>query len=92
MARLVLKADSNGVLAAVFDFYPIDGNSGVPSGSFTLTGSYSAQGFRLRPGHWISEPPDYLMVGLTAPAPGDYDTKLTGTVTGRGCTTFSVSR
>ena len=38
--RLVLKAASNGTLAATFDFYPIDGDPGVPSGSFTLTGSY----------------------------------------------------
>jgi Protein kinase domain len=90
--RLVLKAASNGTLAATFDFYPSNGHSGVPSGSFTLTGSYSAQGFRLRPGHWISEPPDYLMVGLKALAPGNNDTTLTGTVTGPGCTTFSVSR
>ena len=90
--RLVLKAASNGTLAATFDFYPIDGDPGVPSGSFTLTGSYSARGFRLRPGHWISEPPNYLMVSLTAPAPGNNDTTLTGSVTGPGCTTFSVSR
>jgi len=90
--RLVLKAASNGTLAAIFDFYPIDGDSGAPSGSFTLTGSYSAQGVWLRPGHWISEPPNYLMVSLTAPAPGDADTTLSGTVTGAGCTTFSVSR
>jgi eukaryotic-like serine/threonine-protein kinase len=90
--RLVLKAASNGALAATFDFYSIDGNPGVPSGSFTLTGSYSARGFRLRPGHWISEPPDYLMVSLTAPAPDNNDTTLTGSVTGPGCTTFSVSR
>jgi hypothetical protein len=90
--RLVLKAASNGALTATFDFYPVDGNSGVPSGSFTLTGSYSVQGFRLRPGHWISVPPDYLMVGLAARAPGNHDTTLTGTVIGAGCTTFSVSR
>ena len=90
--RLILKAASNGALTAIFDFYPIDGNSGAPSGSFTLTGSYSAQGLRLTPGHWISEPPDYLMVSLTAPAPGDDGTTLSGTVTGAGCTTFSVSR
>ena len=90
--RLVLKAASNGALTATFDFYPIDGNSGVPSGSFTLTGSYSAQGFRLTPAHWISGPPNYLMVGLTALAPGNSDTTLAGTVIGSGCTTFSVSR
>ncbi len=90
--RLVLKAAPNGALAATFDFYPVDGNPGVQSGSFTLTGSYSARGFRLRPGHWISEPPNYLMVSLTAPAPDDNNTTLTGSVTGPGCTTFSVSR
>ncbi len=90
--RLILEAASNGTLAATFDFYPIDGNSRVPSGSFTLTGSYSAQGFQLKPGHWISQPPNYLMVSLAAPAPGNDDITLTGTVVGAGCTTFSVSR
>jgi eukaryotic-like serine/threonine-protein kinase len=90
--RLVLLAASDGALAATFDFYPLHGDSDVPTGSFTLTGSYSARGLRLRPGHWISEPPNYLMVSLSAPAPGNNDTRLTGTVISPGCTTFSVSR
>ena len=31
-------------------------NVSVPSGSFALTGSYTATGFQLTPDHWISKP------------------------------------
>ena len=72
--RLILTAAADGTLAATFDFYPVDGEAGVRSGSFTLTGTYSAQGLELRPDRWISQPPDYAMVGLIATPPGRNDT------------------
>ena len=90
--RLVLKATSSGSLTATANFYALNGNPGVPSGSYALTGSYSAQGFQLTPDYWISEPPAYVMVGLIATAPGTSDAVLNGEVVGPGCTTFSVSR
>jgi hypothetical protein len=91
--RLVLKATASGRLTATAYFYAISGNPGVPSGSFALTGSYSADGFQLTPAHWISEPPDYVMVGLIATTPaGTSDEVLNGDVVGPGCTTFSLSR
>ena len=31
--RLILTAAADGTLAATFDFYPVDGEAGVPSGS-----------------------------------------------------------
>jgi hypothetical protein len=89
--RLALKATSSGSLTATFSFYPTAGNVSVPSGSFALTGSYSAKGFQLTPDHWISKPQNYSMVGLTGAA-NKSDTVLSGSVVSPGCTTFSVSR
>jgi hypothetical protein len=90
--RLALKATSNGSLTATFTFYATQSNVSVPSGSFALTGSYSAKGFQLTPDHWITMPAGYSMVGLTAGPPSKNGTALNGSVVGGGCTTFSVSR
>jgi hypothetical protein len=89
--RLALKATSGGGLTATFSFSPTAGNVSVPSGSFALTGSYSAKGFQLTPDHWISKPQNYSMVGLTGAA-NKSDTVLNGSIVSPGCTTFSVSR
>jgi hypothetical protein len=89
--RLTLKATSSGGLTATFSFYPTSTNVSVPSGSFALTGSYTAKGFQLTPDHWISKPQNYSMVGLTGAA-NSSDTALSGSIVSPGCTTFSVSR
>jgi serine/threonine protein kinase len=89
--RLTLKATSSGGLTATFSFYPTSTNVSVPSGSFALTGSYTAKGFQLTPDHWISKPQNYSMVGLTGAANAS-DTALSGSIVSPGCTTFSVSR
>jgi serine/threonine protein kinase len=89
--RLALKATAGGSLTATFSFYPTGSNVSVPSGSFALTGSYTAKGFQLTPDHWISKPQNYSMVGLTGAA-SKSDTTLSGSVVSPGCTTFSVSR
>jgi serine/threonine protein kinase len=89
--RLTLRATSGGGLTATFSFYPTATNVSVPSGSFALTGSYTATGFQLTPDHWISKPQNYSMVGLTGAANAS-DTALSGSIVSPGCTTFSVSR
>jgi serine/threonine protein kinase len=89
--RLTLKATSGGSLTATFSFYPTSTNVSVPSGSFTLTGTYTAKGFQLTPDHWISKPQNYSMVGLDGAA-NSSDTALSGSIVSPGCTTFSVSR
>jgi serine/threonine protein kinase len=89
--RLALRATARGGLTATFSFYPTAGNVSVPSGSFALTGSYTAKGFQLTPDHWISKPQNYSMVGLTGAA-NKSDTALNGSIESPGCTTFSVSR
>jgi hypothetical protein len=89
--RLALKATAGGGLTATFSFYPTGSNVSVPSGSFALTGSYTAKEFQLTPDRWISKPQNYSMVGLTGAA-SESDTTLSGSVVSPGCTTFSVSR
>ena len=76
---------------ATFDFYPIAGNPDVANGSYELVGSYSAAaGLVLKPDYWIDEPPDYEMVGLSAPPP--HANAMRGSVHDAGCSTFSVTR
>jgi hypothetical protein len=90
--RLAIRAGPDGTLTATFNFYAVPGNPSVPSGSFTMTGTYSHAGMHLTHGHWISEPPGYVLVDLSAPAPGNGGALLSGTVTTPGCTTFTVTK
>ena len=90
--RLIMQASSDGQVNATFSFYPLPGNPDVPSGSFAMTGTYSAGGVALTPDYWISEPPGYEMVGLASVlAPGNQNV-LEGHITASGCTTFSVQK
>jgi tetratricopeptide (TPR) repeat protein len=83
---------SGGTLSAVFDFFPISGNANVPSGSFTMTGKYSAAGVSLMPGHWINQPRGYSMVALSGGQPSNDSQLFSGAVTSPGCTTFFVHK
>ena len=90
--RLAIQQASGGALTATFNFYAVPANPGVPSGSFTMTGTYSKTGMRLTHGHWIRQPAGYEMVDLSAPPPGNGGDRLSGTVTTSGCTTFALTR
>jgi hypothetical protein len=89
--RLTINDSGGGALTATFDFSADPSNPGVPSGSFAMTGTYSASGLVLNQDYWINEPDGYSMVNLTAPPPTG--NTIQGTVQGPGgCTSFSVSR
>jgi len=91
--RLIMRAGSDGQASATFDFYSVPSNQGVPSGSFAMTGSYSAAGVILTPAHWISQPPGYEMVGLDGHLTAGNQAMLAGNVTiTSGCTSFSIRR
>ena len=80
--RLVIQAAASGVLTATFNFYAVPSNPGVPTGSFTMTGSYAyPAGVKLTQGQWINQPSGYLMVDLTASPPTRDGTVLNGTIT-----------
>jgi hypothetical protein len=90
--RLVIQAAPDGTLAATFNFYALPDNPDVPSGSFTMTGTYSAAGVDLIHDQWISQPAGYEMVDLSSGPPVQGGTALTGNVTTPGCSTFTVTR
>ena len=89
--RLTITPSGGGALHALVSFYPVVSNPGTASGSYEMSGSYSADsGLILTPAYWISEPPGYVMVSLSAPPPTG--ATMQGTVEGPNCTTFSVTR
>jgi hypothetical protein len=90
--RLVTQAAPDGTLTATFSFYAVPDNPGVPSGSFTMTGTYSAAGVDLTHNQWISQPAGYEMVDLSSGPPVQDGTVLAGSVTTPGCSTFTVTR
>lgn len=92
---LVIQAAPGGTLRAVFNFYAVPQNRSVPSGSFTMTGTYSAAGVHLFRSRWITQPTGYIMTNLSADPPAGGGTRLTGTVTTpgmTGCTVFAVTK
>ena len=91
----MLQAGRGGALTGTFNFYAIPRNPGVPSGSFTMNGTYSATGMRLIRGQWISQPFGYIMADLTAGPPARSGTLLRGTVPTPGlgrCQRFTVTK
>jgi hypothetical protein len=89
--RLVIQAAPGGTVTATFNFFALPSNPGVPSGSFTMTGTYSSAGVNLKHDRWISQPPGYEMVDLSADLPSQGGTVLSGTVT-TCSTTFTLTR
>ena len=90
--RLDIQAAPAGSATATFDFYALPSNPGVPTGEFTMTGTYTATGIKLSPGHWVTQPAGYEMVSLTgSPLTGNRKT-LSGSVAGPPCTTFTVTK
>jgi len=90
--RLDIQAASGGSATATFTFYALQGNPNVPAGKFTMTGTYSATGIQLSPGHWLLQPANYEMVGLDGGPLTSDGTTLSGSVTTPPCTTFSVTK
>lgn len=90
--RLVVMREghtSNG-LKATFNFYPLPSNPAVPSGSYTMTGSYSPGRVTLLGSRWIHHPPGYVLVNLAGKPPPPGGNRFSGTA--GGCTTFSLKR
>ena len=90
--RLVVRAARDGTLTGTFSFYALPANPHVPSGEATITGTYSATRTDIKAGHWIKQPPGYVLVGLIAGPPADNGTLLSGRVSNPGCSTFSVTK
>jgi clan AA aspartic protease (TIGR02281 family) len=90
----MLKPEAGSEAAAIFRFGPSSANPSVPYGAFLLRGIMDLRGGRLdlRPLSWLSQPPGYVMVGLSGTS-SDGGSTFDGTVYGGvGCTAFSLSR
>ena len=90
--RLTINANADGKLTATFSFFAVPSNPGVPSGDFTMTGSFTAKGENFPMGHWIHQPASYEMVNLSAGPPANGGTVINGNVSSTGCSTFSVKK
>ena len=89
--RLTITASGGNAVHAVAEFYAVASNPGTATGSYEMSGSYAADsGLVLTPAYWISEPPGYVMVSLSAPPLSG--NSMRGTVEGPNCTTFSLTR
>lgn len=90
------QGSADGVDAR-FDFYAVPANPGVPSGSGTMHGTYTAGHLALTWQAFTDQPIGYVGVDLQGGLGGSGPSQtLSGTVTspsgGTGCTTFSLTR
>ena len=86
----MIQKAPGGTLSATFNFFALQ-RPGVPSGSYTMTGTLSSTGADFTQDQWINQPPGYEMVDLTADPPTDGGTILSGTIATCG-TTFTLTR
>jgi hypothetical protein len=90
---LTVRRASDDDVTAIFKFFAVPENPGVPDGEYDMTGWPGPQfnHLQLYYNKWIKAPPGYLMVGLD----GDYDEatgEFSGRVRGPGCTRFILRR
>jgi hypothetical protein len=90
--QVVHNMDGHG-LEAVFAFYADDSNPEVPTGRYTMIGSYepASGNVDLNESEWIEQPGGYVMVSLDGFI-NDGGTSITGSVDNSGCTEFTVVR
>lgn len=88
-------APSGGDARALFDFGPHEGNPNIPSGSYRMTGTIREIDLvwqvRLQPLEWISQPENYMMVGINADTDRNHE-RLEGWITDQGCTKVGLRR
>jgi hypothetical protein len=80
-----------GAARAIFRFYEINSNPGVPSGCFTMSGTVSGNQLRLHAEKWLFRPLGYVTVDLAGTV-NPAGASLTGSIFGPNCTTFSLVR
>ena len=88
---LTVTPSKAGAVQAVFRFYQVKGNSGVPDGCFAMSGTISGNKLHLEAGSWLYRPQGYVTVGLAGTV-NPAGTSLTGSIFGPNCTTFSLQR
>ncbi|MEU3275467.1 hypothetical protein ABZ639_31840 [Saccharomonospora sp. NPDC006951] len=88
--ELKVSAPEGDTVAAVFTFSPVEGGAAAESGSFSMIGRNTPNGFVFQQDKWIDQPGNYIMVDLgIASVSGD---TMEGRVAGAGCSDFSLKR
>lgn len=81
-----------GLVTAVFTFSAAPDNPGVPSGAYTMAGTFAGDQLTLSGQAWLSRPSGYLMVGLSGTYTAGGAGSLAGRVDGGGCETFALRK
>jgi hypothetical protein len=89
--HLTIETLAGGRLSGKFVFYPVPENSGVPNGSFTMTGVFTGHHVVLDGGEWIQQPENYETVGLSGDVSAD-GSIFEGRVDNPGCDGFRLRR
>ena len=87
------EARSPGSIAALFNFYAVPDNPGVPTGCFEMSGLLDRQTrlLDLQAGPWLLRPFTYVAVDMWGKFNPDF-TSLAGRIAGPGCTGFVLRR
>ncbi|OHV35177.1 MULTISPECIES: serine/threonine-protein kinase [Pseudofrankia] len=83
--------EAPGRVTAEFSFSATADNPDVPSGAYTMSGTFVGNVLQLTGRRWLDHPPGYVMVGLS----GTYSVgsqQLRGQISGANCDTFSLTR
>jgi hypothetical protein len=93
--NLTIRQGFGTAVEAVFHFYAVPQNPGVPTGCFRMTGRHDpyTHAFSLvsDESQWIVHPPDYLVVNFQGTLGVD-GRSMRGRVEGPGCTSFDLQR
>src|SRR5919108_6415326 len=93
--NLTIRQGSGSAVEAVFHFYAVPQNPGVPTGCFRMRGHLDpkTREFSLTSddGQWIVRPYGYVVVNFLGPLGAD-GRSMQGFVEGPGCTQFDLER
>jgi hypothetical protein len=89
--HLQVAPEKAGAAPVMLNFYPVPANPSVPQGSVRFRGTLSGTTVHLTPVAWVVQPAGYVFTDFVGALPAGRDV-FSGTVTGPGCTTFSLQR
>jgi hypothetical protein len=93
--NLTIRQGFGVTIEAVFHFYAVAQNPGVPTGCFRMLGQYdpATRSFVLESDErqWIVQPPNYLVVNFRGALSAD-GRSMQGRVEGPGCSQFGLQR
>lgn len=91
--NLSIDQSDSSELSAVFKFSANRSNTSVPSGSYSMVGTYDnkTNKITLRATDWINQPSGYVTVDLAGTV-SQGNTKMSGDVLNSSCTTFTLEK